>query len=142
MKPEPMKTQHEVLTCPACGLMIRAEVTIEPNLGAPSISTTRHVTVPINPTIERFVIVHHCSGRASIDASRDEVSTLPEIEAAQVIDAHNQLRRMVDLLEKGFDIRASELAHWALVDAGLDQAEILRKVAPEVEPPFMPEATS
>jgi len=63
MSGSPMETKHEVMTCPACGFKIMATVTIEPNLGVATLGEDGTAVVPIKPTIERFVINHHCSGR-------------------------------------------------------------------------------
>lgn len=67
MKAPEMNLTHNVMTCPACGSTITAEVTIQPNLGEPTLGTTgATVSVPVEPTIEKFRVMHHCAGRVEV----------------------------------------------------------------------------
>lgn len=75
MRATDMEIQHDVMMCPACHYAIRANVTIKPNLGSPVLGDDGTATVPLSPTVERFAITHHCTGRVTSSAGDPEATS-------------------------------------------------------------------
>lgn len=63
MRAREIITHHDVMTCPVCGIAIRATVVVLPHLGTPAIDPDgRSVTVPVQAEMTRFNIEHICAG--------------------------------------------------------------------------------
>jgi hypothetical protein len=75
MKPGPITTTHEVMTCPACLLTITAKVEVEVDLGKPELAPDmKHVEVSAHPRLRRFSINHSCAGPVEPEEQRESVS--------------------------------------------------------------------
>lgn len=62
--PSELQANHEVMTCPACGLAITARITVALEVGDPVLSGTgQSVNVKTATNLTRFTVNHPCPGR-------------------------------------------------------------------------------
>jgi hypothetical protein len=67
MKPPEMTVGHVIMSCPVCAKAIRADVTVQPVLGEPTIDVAGNsATIPCATEMTRFSVQHRCQGRVEI----------------------------------------------------------------------------